>query len=80
MAVQVEGGWLLHCGDAYYRHSEMETPPSCPRTWRAFQQLNGFDGAARDRNQERLRDLARDHDDKVRLVCSHDPAQLDAAG
>ncbi|MGZ5310436.1 MAG: MBL fold metallo-hydrolase [Solirubrobacterales bacterium] len=80
VAVQGEGGWLLHCGDAYFHHSEMETPPSCPRAWRAFQQFTGFDGAARDRNQERLRELARDHGDEVRLVCSHDAAQLDAAG
>jgi hypothetical protein len=23
-------GWLLHCGDAYFHHSEVATPPSCP--------------------------------------------------
>ncbi len=23
-------GWLLHCGDAYFHHGEVATPPHCP--------------------------------------------------
>ena len=41
-----------------------------------FQKLNEHDGKARARNQERLRELAREHGDEVRLICSHDPELL----
>ena len=40
-------GWLLHCGDAYFDHGEVETPPSCPPGLRLFQNLNAADGRAR---------------------------------
>jgi glyoxylase-like metal-dependent hydrolase (beta-lactamase superfamily II) len=73
-------GWLLHCGDAFFYRGEVETPPSCPPGLRAFQAINAHDGKLRHRNLERLRTLARDHGDEVRLICSHDPEMLDRAG
>jgi glyoxylase-like metal-dependent hydrolase (beta-lactamase superfamily II) len=77
IAVNTAEGWLLHCGDAYFHRDEVATPHSCPPGLRVFQNLVGHDGGARRHNQERLRELARDHDD-LRLICSHDPEQLDA--
>ncbi len=76
VAVKQDGDWLLHCGDAYFHRDEMLTPPSCPPGLRLFQKLNEHDGKARGRNQERLRELAREHGDEVRLICSHDPELL----
>jgi glyoxylase-like metal-dependent hydrolase (beta-lactamase superfamily II) len=75
-------GWLLHCGDAYFHRGEVATPPSCPPGLSAFQKLMADDREARIENQGRLRELARDHGDEVRLVCAHDPVELDreAAG
>jgi glyoxylase-like metal-dependent hydrolase (beta-lactamase superfamily II) len=72
-------GWLLHCGDAYFHHGEVATPPSCPPVLRFFQNLVGSDRKARLANQERLRDLARNHGEEVKLFCSHDPRELELA-
>jgi glyoxylase-like metal-dependent hydrolase (beta-lactamase superfamily II) len=76
VAVKEDDGWLLHCGDAYFHRGEVLTPPRCPPGLRLFQKLNEHDGEARASNQERLRELAREHGDEVRLICSHDPELL----
>ena len=76
VAVREDGRWLLHCGDAYFHRGEVETPPRCPVGLKLFQKLNQRDGEARMHNQERLRELAREHGDEVRLICSHDPELL----
>ena len=75
-AVKRGRGWLLHCGDAYFHRNEVRTPPSCPPGLGLVQKLNEHDGEARQHNRERLRELAREHADEVRLVCSHDPELL----
>jgi glyoxylase-like metal-dependent hydrolase (beta-lactamase superfamily II) len=77
VAVRDGDGWLLHCGDAYFHRAEVQTPPHCPPGLSVFQRLNEVDGKARRHNTERLRELARDHGDEVRLFCSHDPVTLD---
>jgi glyoxylase-like metal-dependent hydrolase (beta-lactamase superfamily II) len=69
--------WLLHCGDAYFHHGQVQTPPSCPPGLAAFQALNAHDNARRRENVERLRELAARHGGEVELLCSHDPAGLD---
>lgn len=79
IAIKRDDDWLLHCGDAYFHHNEIATPPSCPPGLRFFQNLNNADRRQRRANQERLRELARRHGDEVQLVCSHDPDELDLA-
>ncbi|HET7573829.1 MAG TPA: MBL fold metallo-hydrolase [Solirubrobacterales bacterium] len=79
VAVNTPEGWLLHCGDAYFNHGEVATPPSCPPMLRLFQNLTGSDRKARMANQERLRELARTHGDEVKLFCAHDPRELELA-
>ncbi len=76
VAIRQADDWLLHCGDAYFHHREIQTPPSCPRALEAFQAFDQADGAARKENRERLRELARDHGDEVELICSHDAPTL----
>jgi glyoxylase-like metal-dependent hydrolase (beta-lactamase superfamily II) len=76
VAVRSGEGWLLHCGDAYFNHAEMQTPPSCPPMLRFFQNLTAADNKARKSNQERLRELASRHGDEVTLFCAHDPHEL----
>ncbi len=78
VAIRRGEGWLLHCGDAYFHHGEIETPPFSPPGIRAFQNLNQTDGRLRRENQERLRELALRHGEAVTLVCSHDAETLDA--
>lgn len=79
VAVKTGEGWLLHCGDAYFHHDEVATPPACPPGLRFFQLLNAADGKRRRANQERLRELVSRHGEEVRLLCSHDPHELDLA-
>jgi glyoxylase-like metal-dependent hydrolase (beta-lactamase superfamily II) len=79
IAVNTGQGWLLHCGDAYFHHGEVATPPHCPAGLRAFQNLVGHDRKTRLANQERLRELAREHADEVELICSHDPVYMPSA-
>jgi len=76
VAVKHGDRWLLHCGDAYFHHGEVQTPAHCPPGLRAFQALNQVDGHARRANRDRLRELAQRHPRDVELICSHDAATL----
>jgi len=77
VAVKTADGWLLHCGDAYFNHGELSTPPTCPPVLRFFQNLTASDNKARKRNQERLRELAARHGDEITMLCAHDPHELE---
>jgi glyoxylase-like metal-dependent hydrolase (beta-lactamase superfamily II) len=79
VAIRTGEGWLLHAGDAYFNHGEIATPPSCPPMLRLFQRLTASDNRLRLRNQERLRELASVHGDRIVLVSGHDPRQLELA-
>jgi glyoxylase-like metal-dependent hydrolase (beta-lactamase superfamily II) len=76
VAIRQGDGWLLHCGDAYFHHGEMETPAHAPRAIEAFQVFDQVDAAARRANRERLRELAHSHAGEVELICSHDAPTL----
>jgi glyoxylase-like metal-dependent hydrolase (beta-lactamase superfamily II) len=76
VAVEVPGGWLLHAGDGYFFHGEMdEERPWCTVGLSLFQLIAQVDGQARRRNQERLRALAHGHRE-VQVFCAHDPHEL----
>jgi glyoxylase-like metal-dependent hydrolase (beta-lactamase superfamily II) len=82
-AVAVRDGhrWLLHAGDAYFFHGEVD--PVSPRSTPGlafFQRLVAVDDAARRANQVRLRELVRDHGAEVRVFSAHDPVELEAFG
>jgi glyoxylase-like metal-dependent hydrolase (beta-lactamase superfamily II) len=77
VAVRHGDGWLLHCGDSYFNHAQMRTPPGCPPVLRLFQLLTASDQKARRANQERLRELAARHGDEVTLFCAHDAHELE---
>jgi glyoxylase-like metal-dependent hydrolase (beta-lactamase superfamily II) len=71
VAIRQGSGWLLHCGDSFFHHGEVETPPHCPPGLRAFAAFDQVDGEARRGNVERLRELAQRHAEEVELICSH---------
>ena len=77
VAVRDGAGWMLHCGDAYFNHAEMETPPSAPVGIGTFQRLMAEDNKARMQNQERLRELLGNHGGEVRVFSAHDPVELE---
>jgi glyoxylase-like metal-dependent hydrolase (beta-lactamase superfamily II) len=79
IAVRSNEGWLLLAADAYFYHTEMDPArPRCTPGLAFYQWMMDKDGAARRRNQARLRavcneDAARD----VRVFCSHDPIEFE---
>jgi glyoxylase-like metal-dependent hydrolase (beta-lactamase superfamily II) len=73
VAVRRADDWLLHCGDAYFHHSEVDPDGgAAPKGLRWFESLVDVDGAQRCANQARLRELARLAFGEVKLICSHD--------
>jgi glyoxylase-like metal-dependent hydrolase (beta-lactamase superfamily II) len=77
VAVRTAETWLLHCGDAYYFHAEMDSEnPRCPLGLRIFQRFNQIDGNLRLHNQQRLRELAHERASELQVFCAHDPVEL----
>lgn len=70
VAVQDERGWLLHAGDSYFHHDEVEGKRA-PALIEGMERLFQVDGKARHHNQARLADLHRGGG--VRMFCAHDP-------
>lgn len=69
--------WLLHAGDAYFSHSEIDpVHPHTPPGLRLFQTVLQTDGKARRHNQARLRDLVAEHGGQVRTFSAHDPEEM----
>lgn len=77
VAVEQDGRWLLHSGDAFFHRGEIQTPANCPPVLKGFQNINSVDNAARRKNSERLRELAVREAGQVELFCSHDPVMLE---
>jgi glyoxylase-like metal-dependent hydrolase (beta-lactamase superfamily II) len=69
--------WLLHAGDAYFLHTELDlNEPKAPAGIRLFERRQGVDADARIANQARLRALVNANGDQVEVFCSHDPAEF----
>lgn len=77
VAVRAENGWILHAGDAYFSHREMQAVPRAPLGLALFQRRFAFDNELRLANQARLRALVRDHGDDVRVISAHCPVELE---
>lgn len=81
VAVQSGDGWLLHAGDAYLHHHQMDVArPSLPAGLAAYQHIMDSDRSARKANQKRLRELKASRGNEVRIFCSHDSQELRAFG
>jgi glyoxylase-like metal-dependent hydrolase (beta-lactamase superfamily II) len=79
VAVERTGGsWILQAGDAYFYHAEMDIQrPRCTPGLRFYQWMMEQDRPARLRNQQRLRDLKRNHAKAVRIISSHDVMEFE---
>lgn len=74
VAVNSDGGWLLHAGDAYYYHGEIQPEPApTPALLQTLQATTETDRVLRQKNLHRLRRLARDHAPAIRVLSAHDP-------
>jgi glyoxylase-like metal-dependent hydrolase (beta-lactamase superfamily II) len=78
VAVRSEGRWALNAGDAYFHHAEMDpVRPHCTPGLRLYQWMLEKDRNARLANQQRLRELRRQHVGDVDLFCSHDVQEFE---
>ena len=72
VAVKAADRWLLHCGDAYISHSDID-PEHAPRS------RPGWIQPLADRlfpHAPRLRTLYREHGDEIDIFCAHDPYEF----
>jgi glyoxylase-like metal-dependent hydrolase (beta-lactamase superfamily II) len=76
VAVRTGDTWLLHAGDSYFFHGQMErNGPPVPGGLALFQKLVDTDRPQRVANQARLRELAATHGGEVTIFCAHDPVE-----
>lgn len=78
VAVRRSEGWLLHCGDAYFFNGEMDLArPHCTPGLAAYQTMMEQDRGLRLANQQRLRDLVKQHGESVQVFCAHDATEFE---
>lgn len=77
VAIRQESQWLMHCGDAYYHHSQLTESPQMPVGLKFFEKNVATLGRHRVENLEKLKRLALEHSDKVEMFCAHDPWELE---
>lgn len=78
IAVRRGARWLLHAGDAYFWHEEMDpVRPRCTPGLRFYQWMMQKDARARHDNQRRLRELAARSLGEVEVLCAHDPIEFE---
>jgi len=73
VAVHHGDRWLLHCGDAYYYHREMQDDPQPHPIMDIVQCRSEVHHDLRVGTQARLRELVREHGDEVSVISAHDP-------
>ncbi|MEU1547590.1 MBL fold metallo-hydrolase [Nocardia sp. NPDC005745] len=79
IAVREGERWLLHCGDAYYYHRELDPAPQPHPVLDIVQTTSEVHHDLRLGTQARLRELHRDHGDEVTLISAHDPWEFQRA-
>lgn len=74
IAVRQQDKWILHAGDAYFHHWQMQNEDvKTPLGLKYFQKLTDFDTRSRIENYERLLELHRNHSGEITIINSHDP-------
>ncbi|MEO0337024.1 MAG: hypothetical protein AAF202_11545, partial [Pseudomonadota bacterium] len=76
VAIQTKEGWILHAGDAFYDHRELELTGSPHFAWKLFQNAVHNDVRLALKNQKRLADLANSEQGNVKIICSHDTQEF----
>jgi hypothetical protein len=77
VAVAESERWLLHCGDAYFHHREIDLRrPRCPRALATHQRMIADDHHSRLDQVEVLRELRRDHPGLIAAFSSHDALEF----
>jgi glyoxylase-like metal-dependent hydrolase (beta-lactamase superfamily II) len=74
-AVAVDAGdrWILHAGDAFYHHGQLDGSHSAPRALLAMERMVAVDWKRVRANHQRLSELWVAADPHLRLINAHDP-------
>lgn len=80
-AIAVDTGqrWILHVGDSFYHHGQLDGSQSAPKALTVFERLIAYDWNRVQENHRRLRELWLANDPHILLVNAHDPLLLDRA-
>ncbi|MEV0339035.1 MBL fold metallo-hydrolase [Nocardia sp. NPDC050713] len=86
-AIAIDTGerWILHAGDAFYHHGQVDGTGHVPHALTAMEQFIAHDRPRVRANHERLAELWASTESELLLVNAHDPwllhrAQVNAAG
>jgi glyoxylase-like metal-dependent hydrolase (beta-lactamase superfamily II) len=77
IAVRAKDKWLLHAGDSYFFHGQLQAKVRMPLVLGYFQRKADLDRNLRMANQERLRQLKSTHGHEVTIFNSHDPVDYE---
>lgn len=74
-AVAVDAGerWILHAGDAFYHHGQLDGSHSAPRALIAMERLVAVDWQRVRANHQRLSELWMAGDPQLGIINAHDP-------
>ncbi|WP_024794010.1 MBL fold metallo-hydrolase [Tomitella biformata] len=80
-AVAVDAGerWVLHAGDSFYHHGQVDGAGKAPKALLAMERLIAYDWAKVRANHDRLTQLWAAAEPDLLLVNAHDPHLLDLA-
>ncbi|WP_179220455.1 hypothetical protein [Rhodococcus sp. NCIMB 12038] len=78
VAVAVDAGetWILHVGDSFYHHSQIDGTTKAPKGLLAMERLIAHDWAKVQANHQRLTELRAAAEPDLLLVNAHDPFLL----
>lgn len=76
VAVDTGDRWLLHAGDAYFFHGQLEAGMHRPPGLALFEKAMQMDARQRRHNARRLNELVRTHGDEVEVFNAHSSVQL----
>ncbi len=74
--IRANDGWILHAGDAYIMHSELEPAPYGPANTGLFQPIMESDGKSRKESLAQLSQLHQKYGDEVIILCAHDKEEF----
>lgn len=74
VAIQMPGGWLLHCGDATYPfyHENEPDEPFKPLPYYVMSPSKWLEKSLIGDNTSRLKELHKKHGEEIQFICSND--------
>lgn len=76
VAIKHDNQWMMHCGDAYFHHSQLTTPSDMPLGLAIFEKQVETQRILRLDNLKKLQQLKMDHPD-IELFCAHDMTEFE---